>query len=85
MTELAMPSANSWFGIRLLPNVLSLTAESMDVIGFLGLGGLFTAHITGNLVREPLMKATVVSAPLGSWLLKKPDWLDHQTAVGLGF
>ena len=45
-----MPSANSWFGIWLLPVVLSLTAGSMDVIGFLGLGGLFTAHITGNLV-----------------------------------
>jgi uncharacterized membrane protein YoaK (UPF0700 family) len=30
--------------------VLSLIAGSMDVISFLGLGGLFTAHITGNLV-----------------------------------
>jgi hypothetical protein len=40
MTDLAMRSANSWFGIRLLPSVLSLTAGSMDVIGFLGFGGL---------------------------------------------
>ena len=31
------------------------------------------------------MKATVVSVPLRDWLLKKPDWLDHQTAVGLTF
>jgi uncharacterized membrane protein YccC len=31
------------------------------------------------------MKAAVVSVPLGSWLLKKPDWVDHQTAVGLTF
>ena len=31
------------------------------------------------------MKAAVVSVPLGSWLLKKPDWLDHQTVVGLTF
>jgi uncharacterized membrane protein YccC len=31
------------------------------------------------------MKAAVVSVPLGSWLLKKPDWLNHQTAVGLIF
>ena len=34
----------------LLPSVLSITAGSVDVIGFLSLGGLFTAHITGNLV-----------------------------------
>ena len=27
-----------------LPTVLSLTAVSVDVIGFIGLGGLFTAH-----------------------------------------
>lgn len=34
----------------LLPTVLSTTAGAADVIGFLALGGLFTAHITGNLV-----------------------------------
>jgi uncharacterized membrane protein YoaK (UPF0700 family) len=37
-------------GARLLPFVLSVIAGSVDVIGFLGLGGLFIAHITGNLV-----------------------------------
>ena len=31
------------------------------------------------------MKAAVVSLPLRNWLLKKPDWLDHQTAVALTF
>jgi uncharacterized membrane protein YccC len=31
------------------------------------------------------MKAAVVSVPLHAWLLKKPDWLDHQTAIGLTF
>jgi len=34
----------------LLPSVLSTTAGAVDVIGFLALGGLFTAHITGNVV-----------------------------------
>src|ERR1700692_450311 len=33
-----------------LPFVLSLIAGSTDMIGFLVLNGLFTAHITGNLV-----------------------------------
>jgi uncharacterized membrane protein YoaK (UPF0700 family) len=33
----------------LLPVVLSTTAGAADVIGFLALGGLFTAHISGNL------------------------------------
>ncbi|MDB5308894.1 MAG: hypothetical protein JWO38_3096 [Gemmataceae bacterium] len=35
---------------RLLPAVLSTTAGAADVVSFLALGGLFTAHITGNLV-----------------------------------
>jgi uncharacterized membrane protein YoaK (UPF0700 family) len=33
----------------LLPAVLSTTAGAVDVIGFLALGGLFTAHVSGNL------------------------------------
>src|SRR5438270_1176409 len=37
---------SSW----LLPTVLSTTAGAVDVIGFLALSGLFTAHITGNVV-----------------------------------
>ena len=31
------------------------------------------------------MKAAVASLPLRNWLLKKPAWLDHQTAVALTF
>jgi uncharacterized membrane protein YoaK (UPF0700 family) len=42
-----LPATSS--GILLLPGVLSVVAGSTDSIGFLGLGGLFTAHITGNL------------------------------------
>jgi uncharacterized membrane protein YoaK (UPF0700 family) len=41
-----MPMAIDW----LLTALLSTTAGAVDVIGFLALGGLFTAHITGNLV-----------------------------------
>ena len=44
------PSVDSSLGAKLLPGVLSVTAGSVDVISFLGLGGLFAAHITGNLV-----------------------------------
>src|SRR5712664_4024427 len=31
------------------------------------------------------MTAAVPSVPLHAWLLKKPDWLDHQTALELTF
>lgn len=46
-------------GMALLPSVLSVIAGSTDIIGFLGLGGLFTAHITGNLA---ILAAHVASA-----------------------
>src|SRR5258706_13524724 len=47
-TDTAALVASS-LGTTLLPGVLSVIAGSADIIGFLGLGGLFTAHITGNL------------------------------------
>jgi uncharacterized membrane protein YoaK (UPF0700 family) len=49
-TGVPVPSIDDSLGTKLLPLVLSMTAGSADVIGFLGLGGLFIAHITGNLV-----------------------------------
>jgi uncharacterized membrane protein YoaK (UPF0700 family) len=48
--EIRAPTADSLFSLQLLTAVLSLTAGSLDVITYLGLGGLFAAHITGNLV-----------------------------------
>jgi uncharacterized membrane protein YoaK (UPF0700 family) len=42
----------------LLPFILSVIAGSADVISFLALGGLFNAHITGNLV---ILAAHIVS------------------------
>jgi uncharacterized membrane protein YoaK (UPF0700 family) len=47
---LDVESVSDPLGTKLLTFVLSVTAGSVDVIGFLGLGTLFIAHITGNLV-----------------------------------
>lgn len=57
---------------RALPFVLSLIAGSTDIIGFLGLNGLFTAHITGNIVvlaahivaGDPTIFSYVLSVPV---------------------
>ena len=49
-TRAAGSSVDISLGTKLLPGVLSVMAGSVDVISFLGLGGLFAAHITGNLV-----------------------------------
>ncbi len=46
--RIAPRSVESSPGLRLLPFVLSVIAGCSDVISFVGLGGLFTAHITGN-------------------------------------
>lgn len=50
LAALASPSIDDSLGLKLLPFVLSFVAGSVDVIGFLALDELFTAHITGNLV-----------------------------------
>jgi uncharacterized membrane protein YoaK (UPF0700 family) len=45
-----IPSVDDSLAIKLLPFLLSFVAGSVDVVGFLGLDGLLTAHVTGNLV-----------------------------------
>src|SRR6267154_6583420 len=62
------PSTESSLGARLLPTVLSIIAGSVDAIGFLGLGGLFTAHVTGNLVILAAHLASGSGAPVAPML-----------------
>ena len=76
MTSWLTRFRSSW----LLPTVLSTTAGAADVIGFLALGELFTAHITGNVVIVaahyvtsgfsqigPLLAVPVFMAVLKAW------------------
>jgi uncharacterized membrane protein YoaK (UPF0700 family) len=60
--QVAPPPAAATARLRLLLFLLSVIAGCTDVISFLGLGGLFTAHITGNLV---ILAAHVVSGEAG--------------------
>lgn len=65
-----IPSADTP-SVRVLIFLLSLVAGTTDVIGYLGLDGLFTAHITGNLVlvcthlaaHKPIHLSQVLSIP----------------------
>jgi uncharacterized membrane protein YoaK (UPF0700 family) len=65
-------SVSDPLGTKLLTFVLSVIAGSVDVIGFMGLGTLFIAHITGNLVilaarlaaGEPASAAHLLSVPV---------------------
>jgi uncharacterized membrane protein YoaK (UPF0700 family) len=67
-------SAGADLVARSLPIVLSLIAGSTDIIGFLGLNGLFTAHITGNLV--VLAALIVAGAPtIFSYILSVPVFM----------
>jgi len=64
---------------KMLPTVLSVIAGSVDAIGFLGLGGLFTAHVTGNLVVLVAHLAIGGRAPVAN-ILSVPVFV-----VALGF
>jgi uncharacterized membrane protein YoaK (UPF0700 family) len=59
---------------RALLFVLSLVAGSTDIIGFLGLNGLFTSHITGNLV---VLAAHIVAgdSTIFSYVLSVPVFM----------
>jgi uncharacterized membrane protein YoaK (UPF0700 family) len=63
-----VPSVDDSLGTKLLPTVLSLIAGSVDAIGFIGLGGLFTAHITGNLVVLAAHVVTGGQAPVAQMM-----------------
>src|SRR5271165_6127049 len=57
-----------------IPALLSLNGGFVDTIGFLGLQGLFTAHVTGNFVT---LAATLVSGTHGviAKLLALPEFI----------
>ena len=54
-----IPSVDQSLALMLLPTVLSLIAGSCDIITFIGLGGLFTAHITGSFRPEVSTTGTI--------------------------
>jgi uncharacterized membrane protein YoaK (UPF0700 family) len=49
-TDRPARAADLGLASRAIPSILAVIAGSTDAIGFLGLHGLFTAHITGDLV-----------------------------------
>lgn len=68
MATISPPSVGDWLGTSLLAIVLSVIAGTADVIYFLGLGGLFTAHITGNLAILAAHFVSGAGAPLAQLL-----------------
>jgi uncharacterized membrane protein YoaK (UPF0700 family) len=68
MARVYTPSVDSSPGMKLLPTLLSAIAGSVDAISFLGLGGLFAAHVTGNLVILAAHLANGGEAPVAPML-----------------
>src|SRR4029453_10171370 len=79
-----MKDATNRIAKFLLPTVLGMTAGAVDVTGFLALGGLFTAHITGNLV---ILAAHYVTGSFGEIapLLSVPVFVVVLGAITLMF
>jgi uncharacterized membrane protein YoaK (UPF0700 family) len=78
---------------KLLPALLGGIAGSTDAIGFLALGGLFTAHITGNFVvlaghlvsHGHTSIAVILSVPVFVAVLVATRWLAARLdALGIG-
>jgi uncharacterized membrane protein YoaK (UPF0700 family) len=82
MHGLQVPAVNKSL-TKLLPALLGSIAGSTDTIGFLALGGLFTAHITGNFIvlathlvnhgKAPV--AVILSVPVFIAVLLLTRWL----------
>jgi uncharacterized membrane protein YoaK (UPF0700 family) len=91
------PDQRQWLAFDwLIVAVLSMTAGSVDIIGFLALGGLFVAHITGNIVIfvahyitggfsriGPLIAVPVFIGVLGTVVWVSEDKPKHQTTRAL--
>jgi uncharacterized membrane protein YoaK (UPF0700 family) len=72
--DVSGPSVDDSLGTKLLPFALSMVAGSVDIIGFLGLDGLFTAHITGNIVILAAKLVAGQQAPV-SYLISVPVFM----------
>jgi uncharacterized membrane protein YoaK (UPF0700 family) len=75
-------SVGNALGTKLLTFVLSVIEGSVDVIGFLGLGALFIAHVTGNLVILAARAAAGEHAP-AAHLLSVPVFIVALVAARL--
>jgi hypothetical protein len=69
--------------VQALLVVLSVTAGCTDIISFLGLNGLFTAHITGNLVILAAHFFSGESQMAPMLTCRGEDWLLRRDGAGL--